>query len=41
MVKKILNKLDWIWDYYFVYFLYSDSKKNRYYDYMKNKWNKK
>jgi hypothetical protein len=39
MIKKILKKLDWIWDYYFVYFLYNGNKLNGYYDYMNKKWN--
>ena len=38
MVSKILKKLDWIWDYYFVYFMYNGNKLNKYNDYMKNKW---
>ena len=38
MVSKILKKLDWIWDYYFVYFMYNGTKINKYNDYMKNKW---
>ena len=41
MLNKILRKLDWIWDYYFVYFLYNGNKIDRYYEYMKNKWGEK
>ena len=41
MLNKIIRKLDWIWDYYFVYFLYNGNKIDRYYEYMKNKWGKK
>ena len=38
MIRKILKKIDWIWDYYFVYFMYNERKLDRYYNYMKNKW---
>jgi hypothetical protein len=37
-MKKIFEELEWIWDYYFVYFLYSDRKRNRYDAYMSIKW---
>ena len=40
MINRIINKLDWIWDYYFVYFLYNGNKMDRYYEYMNKKWNK-
>lgn len=40
MINRIINKLDWIWDYYFVYFLYNANKLDRYYEYMNKKWNK-
>lgn len=39
MRNKILKKLDWIWDYYFVYFLYDGNKIHRYYEYINKKWN--
>jgi len=38
-MQKIIKKLDWIWDYYFVYFLYNAKKLDRYYEYMNKKWN--
>ena len=38
MVRKILKKLSWIWDYYFVYFMYNATKLNKYHNYMKEKW---
>ena len=38
-MKKILNNLDWIWDYYFVYFFYNGNKMDMYYGYMEKKWN--
>ena len=40
-MRKIVSKLCWIIDYYFVYFLYNERKLDRYYDYMKNKWGEK
>ena len=40
-MKKILNKIDWIWDYYFVYFLYNANKIKRYHNYMAGKWGEK
>ena len=39
-MKKLLRKLDWIWDYYFVYFLYNGNKTQYYIDYMEKKWGK-
>ncbi len=41
MISKILKKIDWIWDYYFVYFMYNANKLSRYNRYMKNKWGEK
>ena len=38
LIKKELRRLDWIHDYYFVYFLYKTEKINQYYEYMNNKW---
>lgn len=40
-MKKLLQKIDWIIDYYFIYFLYNTNKIDRYHDYMKNKWKEK
>ena len=40
-MKKLLKKLDWIWDYYFVYFLYNGNKTQDYIDYMEKKWGNK
>jgi hypothetical protein len=39
-MKKLLRKLDWIWDYYFVYFLYNGNRIQDYIDYMEKKWGK-
>jgi len=38
MIRKILKKIDWTWDYYFVYFMYNERKLDRYHNYMKQKW---
>lgn len=40
-MKKFLKKLDWILDYYFVIWLYSPSKIDRYSQYMEKKWGNK
>ena len=37
-MKKIFEELNWIWDYYFAYFLYNDRKRHRYDAYMSIKW---
>lgn len=38
---KLLKKLDWYFDYYIAYMLYNGNKRDRYYEYMENKWGKK
>jgi len=40
-MKKILKKIEWIIDYYFIIWLYSPKKLERYVEYMENKWGKK
>ena len=40
-MKKFLKKLDWIWDYYFVYFLYNGNKGHKYKQYMLQKWGRR
>ena len=37
-MKKLIEKLEWICDYYLVYFLYNSHKIERYNQYMKGKW---
>ena len=37
-MKKIIKKIDWIIDYYFVYFLYNGNKTHRYIEYMEKKY---
>ena len=38
-MKKVLKKLEWWFDIYIAYFLYSDRKKHLYYDYINKKYN--
>lgn len=40
-LKRVIKKIDWIWDVYFVYFLYKDNQLDRYYDYLRKKWGDK
>ena len=40
-MKKLFRNIDWIIDYYLVYFLYNTSKLDRYDTYMKEKWGEK
>lgn len=40
-MKRLINKLEWIIDYYFVYFLYNPQKIERYYNYLNDKWDLK
>jgi len=39
-MKKFLKKVDWVLDYYFVIWLYSPNKIDRYSKYMEDKWGK-
>lgn len=39
--KEFLTKMEYHWDYYFVYFLYNGMKRDQYFDYMANKWGDK
>lgn len=36
-METLKDKLIWIWDYYFVYFLYSPRKRIRYHIYMRHR----
>jgi hypothetical protein len=40
LISKILNKLDWWFDYYFVWMLYNGNKTHLYIEYMEKKWGK-
>ena len=37
-MQKFKRKLEWIWDYYFVYFLYNGNKQWKYFNYMCDKY---
>ena len=37
-MKRVMEKLEWVTDYYFVYFLYNPNKMERYHQYMEDKW---
>jgi hypothetical protein len=37
-MKKFLKKVEYIWDIYFVYFLYNGNKTQRYYAYLRKKY---
>jgi hypothetical protein len=38
MIKKFIRKIEWLFDYKIVYFLYNQRKIHRYYQYMSDKW---
>lgn len=40
-MKKILKKLDWWFDYYIPWMMYNGNKRDKYIDYMEQKWGKK
>lgn len=37
-MKKFLKKLEFVFEYYFLYFMYSEWNRNKYHDYMNSKW---
>lgn len=41
MINKILDKLEWWFDYYFAWMLFNGNKQDRYIEYMENKYAKK
>ena len=38
MRKKILKKLDWLFDYYIAWMFYNGNKTHRYIEYVEKKW---
>jgi hypothetical protein len=40
-MKNLLKELDWIFDFYFVIFLYNPNKVSRYHRYMQRKWGRR
>jgi HJR/Mrr/RecB family endonuclease len=39
-IKKIIKKIEWFFDIYFVWMLYSPRKYDRYNEYIGKKWGK-
>lgn len=39
-MKKVLSKLEFWFDYYFMWMLFNGNKTHRYIEYMKKKWKK-
>ncbi len=37
-MKNLIEKLEWWFDYYLVFFLYNPNKIDRYHQYMEEKW---
>ncbi len=40
-MKRLLKKIEWWLDYYFVWMLYNGNKQHQYIKYMENKWKNK
>lgn len=40
-MSKLIHKITWYLDYYFVYFLYNPRKRQRYHKMMLQKWGEK
>lgn len=40
-MKKVLSNLQWVIDYYLVYFMYKTDKIDRYHSYMSEKYGQK
>lgn len=40
-MKRLLKKLDWIFDYHIAWMFYNGMKQHRYVEYMRNKWPEK
>ena len=37
-MTKFKRKIEWVWDYYFVYLLYNGNKQMEYFNYMCDKY---
>jgi hypothetical protein len=37
-MNKIIEKIEWIFDYHIAYFLYNPNKIDRYYQYLNERW---
>ena len=40
-MKRFIKRIEWIFDYYVAYILYSPMKFHRYHEYMISKWGEK
>ena len=40
-MKKLLRKLDWLFDYHIAWMFYNGMQQHRYVEYMRNKWPEK
>lgn len=40
-MKKLLKKLDWIFDYHIAWIFYNGMKQHKYVEYMRGKWPEK
>lgn len=40
-MKKILDKIEWIFDYYFAWITYNGYKFDKYHEYMVKRWGEK
>ena len=40
-IKKIIKKIEWFFDIYFVWMLYNPKKYDRYSEYIEKKWGNK
>lgn len=39
-MKRLLKKLEWLFDYYIAWMFYNGNKQDRYIEYMETKWKK-
>jgi hypothetical protein len=40
-MKKFLKKLEWYFDYYFAWMMFNGNKRDKYIEYMEQKWKNK
>ena len=40
MIGKVIKKVEWTFDYYFVWMMYNGNKTHRYIEYMEKKYGK-
>ena len=39
-MKRIIKKIEWLFDYYFAWMFYNGNKQTKYFEYMEKKWGK-